>query len=430
MMRKYFFLILFSFWFVSFLAQNPNWSVNASNYQYSMTFTASLNTNGTTLSSSGDIVAAFVNGEVRGVANVVYVSAYNKYVAYLSVYANTNGETISFKMYDSDTDAIVTSLETYNFSVDATVGGVFQSYSIANPALSNDAVLNSFSFKGITPVSASILNNRIDIVLPFGADRTNLIAEYSISAGATFFIDFTNQISGETSQNFTNTVSYKLMSENEATLIDYDVHVALEISNTDPPQLILSSDVNTFVKQAPVVINVQTNVAISGFTTEDILLSNAVVSAMNKVDELNYVLQIIPIQQGLFSIEIPGNSVFNNENEGNATSNKLNYTYDLIHPYVLSIKRENPLNEITTADVLVFTVLFSEPVDNVLASDFISVSGANITLVQETTAKYIVTVNNLASYSGAVPLNIKLTNTIQDRASNLLLNSVFNPRKN
>jgi hypothetical protein len=151
---------------------------------------------------------------------------------------------------------------------------------------------------------------------------------------------------------------------------------------------------------------------------------------MNKVDELNYVLQIIPIQQGLFSIEIPGNSVFNNENEGNATSNKLNYTYDLIHPYVLSIKRENPLNEITTADVLAFTVLFSEPVDNVLASDFISVSGANITLVQETTAKYIVTVNNLASYSGAVPLNIKLTNTIQDRASNLLLNSVFNPRKN
>jgi hypothetical protein len=429
-MRKYFFLILFSFCFVSFLAQNPNWSVNASNYQYSMTFTASLNTNATTLSSSEDKVAAFVNGEVRGVANVVYEAAYNKYVAYLSVYANTNGETISFKMYDSDTDAIVASAETHNFSIDATIGGVFQSYSIANPALSKDAVLNSFSFKGITPVSASILNNRIDIVLPFGTDRTNLIAAYSISAGATFFVDFTKQISGVTSQNFSNTVSYKLMSEDEARLIDYDVHVALELANTDVPQLILSSAVNAFVKQAPVGINVQTNVAISGFTTEDILLSNAVVSAMNKVDEFNYVLQIIPIQQGLFSIEIPGNSVFNNENEGNATSNKLNYTYDLIHPYVLSIKRENPLNEITTADVLAFTVLFSEPVDNVLASDFSSISGATITLVQETTAKYIVTVNNLASYSGAVPLNIKFTNTIQDSASNLLLNAVFNPRKN
>jgi hypothetical protein len=430
MMRKYFFLILFSFWFVSFLAQNPNWSVNASNYQYSMTFTASLNTNGTTLSSSGDIVAAFVNGEVRGVANVVYVSAYNKYVAYLSVYANTNGETISFKMYDSDIDAIIASAETYNFSIDATVGGVFQSYSIANPALNKDAVLNSFSFKAITGVSASILNNRIDIVLPFGTDTTNLIAEYGISAGATFFVDFTNQISGETSQNFTNTVSYKLMSENEATLINYDVHVALELANTDPPQLILSSDVNAFVKQAPVVINVQTNVAISGFTTEDILLSNAVVSAMNKVDELNYVLQIIPIQQGLFSIEIPGNSVFNNENEGNGTSNKLNYTYDLIHPYVLSIKRENPLNEITTADALAFTVLFSEPVDNVLSSDFMSVSEATFTVAKENDSTYLITVMGIEDFYGAVYLNIKPVNTIQDKGGNLLMNAVINVNQN
>jgi hypothetical protein len=430
MMRKYFFLILFSFWFVSFLAQNSNWSVNASNYQYSMTFTASLNTNGATLSSSGDKVAAFVNGEVRGVANVVYEAAYNKYVAYLSVYANTNGETISFKMYDSDTDAIVTSLETYNFSIDDSVGGVFQSYSIANPALSNDAVLNSFSFKGITPVSASILNNRIDIVLPSGTDSTNLIAEYSISTGANFFVDFTNQISGETSQNFTNTVSYKLMSENEATLIDYDVHVAVEVLDTERPELILSSAVNSFVKQAPVVINVQTNVAISGFTTEDILLSNAVVSVMNKVDELNYILQIIPIQQGLFSIEIPENSVFNTENEGNSVSNKLSFTYDLIRPNVLSIQRKNPTEEITKSNILVFTVYFSEAVETVFSTDFESVSNATFTVVKENNSTYSVSVNNLESYFGAVSLNLKSTNTIQDKAGNLILNSVINVHQN
>ena len=429
-MKNYFFFLALLLIALKVNAQDSNWSVNAADYQYNMTFTTFLSVNGTTLSSSEDKVAAFVNGEVRGVANVVYVSAYNKYVAYLSVYANTNGETISFKMYDSDSDAIVASAETYNFSIDATVGGVFQSFSIANPALSNDAVLNSFSFKGITTVSETILNNRIDIVLPFGTDSTNLIAEYSISAGATFFVDFTNQISGETSQNFTNTVSYKLMSENEATLIDYDVHVALEIANTDPPQLILSSDVNAFVKQAPVVINVQTNVAISGFTTEDILLSNAVVAAMNKVDELNYILQIIPIQQGLFSIEIPGNSVFNNENEGNAASNKLNYTYDLIHPYVLSIKRENPTDEITNSETLEFTVIFNEAVENVTSSVFDAISVASINLTKETAAKYIVTLANIKNYTGIISLNIKATNTIQDIAGNLLMNAVINVNQN
>jgi hypothetical protein len=430
MMRKYFFLILFSFWFVSFLAQNPNWSVNASSYQYSMTFTSFLNVNATTLSSSEDKVAAFVNGEVRGVANVVYVSAYNKYVVYLSVYANTNGETISFKMYDSNTDAIVPSVETHDFSVDGTVGGVFQSFSIANPALSNDAVLNSFSFKGITTVSETILNNRIDIVLPYGTDTTNLIAEYSISTGATFFVDYTNQISGETSQNFTNIVPYKLMSENEATLIDYDVHVTVAVSNTDPPQLILSSAVNAFVKQAPVGINVQSNVAISGFTTEDISLSNAVVSAMNKVDEFNYVLQIIPIQQGLFSIEIPENSVFNTENEGNSVSNKLNYTYDLIQPYVVAIKRKNPTDEITDSETLEFTVTFNEAVENVTSSVFDLISGASIKLTKETAAEYIVTLTNIKNYTGIVSLNIKATNTIQDIAGNLLMNAVINVHQN
>ena len=429
-MKNYFFFLALLLIALKVKAQDSNWSVNAADYQYNMTFTAFLSINGTTLSSSEDKVAAFVNGEVRGVANVVYVSAYNKYVAYLSVYANTNGETISFKMYDSDTDAIVASAETYNFSIDATVGGVFQSYSIANPALTKDAVLNSFSFKGITAVSASILNNRIDIVLPFGTDSTNLIAEYSISTGANFFVDFTNQISGETSQNFTNTVFYKLMSENEATLIDYDVHVALELANTDPPELILSSDVNSFVKQAPVVINVQTNVAISGFTTEDILLSNAVVSVMNKVDELNYILQIIPIQQGLFSIEIPENSVFNTENEGNSVSNKLSFTYDLIRPNVVSIQRKNPTDEITKSNTLVFTVYFSEAVETVFSTDFESVSNATFTVVKESNSTYSVSVSNLESYFGAVSLSLKSTNTIQDKAGNLILNSVINVHQN
>jgi hypothetical protein len=429
-MKNYFFFLALLLIALKVNAQDSNWSVNAADYQYNMTFTTFLSVNGTTLSSSEDKVAAFVNGEVRGVANVVYVSAYNKYVAYLSVYANTNGETISFKMYDSDTDAIVASAETYNFSIDATVGGVFQSYSIANPALSKDAVLNSFSFKGITAVSASILNNRIDIVLPFGTASTNLIAEYSISAGATFFVDFTNQISGETSQNFTNTVSYKLMSENEATLIDYDVHVALELANTDPPQLNLSSDVNAFVKQAPVVINVQTNVAISGFTTEDILLSNAAVSAMNKVDELNYVLQIIPIQQGVFSIEIPENTVLNTDSEGNETSNKLIFTYDLVRPYVAAIKRSNPVEEITKDNTLAFMVTFNEDVENVSSSDFMSVSDATFTVAKENDSTYLITVMGIEDFYGAVYLNIKPVNTIQDKAGNLLMNAVINVNQN
>ena len=65
--------------------QDPNWSVNPSDFQLSMTFTTFLNVNGTSLTSNNDKVAAFVNGEIRGVANVTYAATAGKYVAYLSV---------------------------------------------------------------------------------------------------------------------------------------------------------------------------------------------------------------------------------------------------------------------------------------------------------------------------------------------------------
>ena len=58
-------------------AQPPNWYVNAFNYQYSMTFTAFLNVNGASLTSSKDKVAAFVGDELRGVSNVVYEQSLN-----------------------------------------------------------------------------------------------------------------------------------------------------------------------------------------------------------------------------------------------------------------------------------------------------------------------------------------------------------------
>jgi hypothetical protein len=151
---------------------------------------------------------------------------------------------------------------------------------------------------------------------------------------------------------------------------------------------------------------------------------------MNKVDELNYILQIIPIQQGLFSIEIPENSIFNSENEGNSVSNKLSFTYDLIRPYVVSIQRKNPTDEITKSNTLVFTVYFSEAVETVFSTDFESVSNATFTVVKENNSTYSVSVNNLESYFGAVSLNLKSTNTIQDKAGNLILNSVINVHQN
>ena len=430
MIHKYFIVLTLLFLGFQFKAQDPNWSVNSANYQYSMTFTAFLNVNGTALTSTNDKVGAFINGELRGVASVVYVSSADKYVVFLSVFANTNGETISFKIYNSTSDAVVDALPNENFNIDGNLGGIFQSYSIASPALNNDAILSSFGFAGITSVSQTIVNYKIDVLLPVGSDISALVAEYSISNGAIFFIDKVQQVSGVSVRDFTNTVVYQLMSENEAKLIEYEVTVTIESVLNDAPELVLMSDADFFVKQAPLTIDLQTSMAVLDFSVSDVLVTNAVVLSLDKINDTNYALKISPIQQGNFSIEIPVNVVSNSQGLGNLASNKLNFSYDIINPYILSIKRKNPSNEITTNDMLEFTVLFSEAVDNLSVSDFVSVSNATFVLIKETDAKYILRINNIATHNGAVSLNIKSTNTIQDKASNLLLNSVFNPRKN
>lgn len=429
-MKNYFIFLTLLLIGLKAKAQDPNWSVNSANYQYSMTFTTFLNINGTTLSSGENKVAAFVNGEIRGVANVVFVASANKYVAYLSVFANTNGETITFKIYDSANDNVVDITANENFIIDGNVGGIFQSYSIADPVLNNEALLNLFSFKGVSTVSEVVNNNNVAVVLPFGTDITSLTIEYVLSNGANLFLENTKQLSGASVQDFTNSVTYKVLSENEEVFVEYVVSVTVANENVDPPVLVLTSAANSIVNQAPMLVNLTTNVAISNFIPEDVLCVNAVVSNIKKENELLYVLTVVPVQQGDFSIEIPQNNVLNSDNEGNLLSNKLTFTYDLVRPYVATIKRKYPTEEITKDDILEFTVTFSEDVENVSSSDFVSVSDATFTVVKENDSTYLITVMSIEDFYGAVYLNINQVNTIQDKAGNLLLNTVINLHQN
>lgn len=422
-MRKALLFLLFFQLSINVHSQNPSWSVNASNYQYSMTMTTFLNVNGTTLTSSNDKVAAFINGEIRGVANLEYISSYDKYVAYLSIYANTNNEVITFKIYDSNNDAIITSSETQNFSIDSNVGGVFQSFSIANPKLNDEAIVNSFSFTGINSISNTIANNSIDIVLPNGTDLTNLVPIYDISNGANFFVNFEQQTSGTSSNNFSNVITYQLLSEDQSQLKEFLVNVTVEVSNFDVPQLNISSISNSIINLAPLVVDLKTNVPIYNFENSDIITTNAITSSISKIDELNYTIQIVPIQQGVLTIEIPENKVINEENEGNLTSNKLIFTYDIINPYVLTLKRKNPIEEIVSTDQLEFIVTFSEAVDNVTSSVFETITNTSLVVTKISDAIYSVIISDIKNYTGVFSLNIKSDNNIKDKAGNTLLNS-------
>jgi len=90
------------------LCQEPDWSVMASDFEYSTTITGELIIRGDTSRDEYDMVAAFVGDDLRGVGNVTYapelaaVPGENPYLVFMTVYSNsTADENITFQVWDA-----------------------------------------------------------------------------------------------------------------------------------------------------------------------------------------------------------------------------------------------------------------------------------------------------------------------------------------
>lgn len=421
--NKIFFIVFISFFLQTINAQDPNWTVSATDYQYSMTFTTFLNVNGTTLTSSNDKVAAFVNDELRGVASVVYVASVDKYVSYLSVFANTDTEIIDFKIYNSATEEVVNIDKTEVFSIDGNIGGIFQSYSIANPQLNEKAVFNSFSFSGITSVSEDITSDKRNIVLPLNTNLNDLTAVFDASVNSKVFIDGVLQRSGSSPHDFTNTIEYQVLSENEATVTTYEVSVSTALNN-DPTTVSIASSVNLNTNVIPVSLDISFSKVVSGFDQSDLLLENAVVSSLVTSDFQNYKIDIIPLSQGIFSAQITASSTLDGNSNQNEISNKIDLMYDISKPVISVVSVEEDISSWW------FLVTFSEEVVNVDSTDFELKGMASFGLVISEVSivsanQYKIEISNSSEGIGTISLQLKSTNDIKDIVGNSVVNSEF-----
>lgn len=204
----------------------PSWTVNPGSYQYSMTIVAFLNVNDKELESIQDKVAAFVNGEVRGVASPIFVGSAERHLVYLSVFANRENENVEFKIFDSATGNVVDVSRTLEFKIDAQHGNAFQAFSIANPPLNNEAEIINFGFTDTDSVSTTILEEEVDIILEFDQDLQNLSPEFQLSEGAKLYLDRSHIPSGETTNDFSEPISYSVLSEDGSQLKTYTVNVS------------------------------------------------------------------------------------------------------------------------------------------------------------------------------------------------------------
>ncbi len=119
---KLLFLVTLFLWVTKNGAAQPNWTLDPANFEYTMTLTGVGIIACAETMDERDIVAAFIDGDVRGVQYFDGRSQGRNY-AYMVVYDSIfSGNKISFKMYDASEDKIVDVLPTLVFMENANIG--------------------------------------------------------------------------------------------------------------------------------------------------------------------------------------------------------------------------------------------------------------------------------------------------------------------
>lgn len=83
-------------------AVQPEFAVNSQDYQFDMNFIGKVSVDGIRSRDELDVLVAYVNDEPRGVASPMYISEYDAYFIFMTVYSNESlGEEINFRLWDA-----------------------------------------------------------------------------------------------------------------------------------------------------------------------------------------------------------------------------------------------------------------------------------------------------------------------------------------
>lgn len=109
-------------------AARPSWTLDVGEFEQSMTLTISADFDGAPSGDDGDLVAAFVGDELRGVAQPSDVGGASRF--FLTVYGRQPGEPVSFRAFDAAQKRLTESTSMVLFQPDANVGTASEPYSL------------------------------------------------------------------------------------------------------------------------------------------------------------------------------------------------------------------------------------------------------------------------------------------------------------
>jgi gliding motility-associated-like protein len=225
--RMRFFLLLLFLPLVS--KAQPAWSVNYSDYQYTMTVSGVIVFDYIDASNPGNLVGAFHNDTCHGLASPVLDSTTNRYVIDMVIYSNINGIPLTFKVFDATKNTTVDIETGMTFEINKIVGSSEKPYYWSSPTLSSEAKFSSFSIEGQmgdTKMTDST------ITMNFAADflLNKLTAKFEVPQRTKVKVDDVEQTSGETTNDFNDTVYYTVISADESDTTVYTVLAKAEKS--------------------------------------------------------------------------------------------------------------------------------------------------------------------------------------------------------
>jgi len=109
----------------------PEWEVNPKNYEYQCMLVASVyNNENQIMANDNDILAAFIDGEPRGIATPKDTPLGKLY--FLQIWSNTTNDVVSFQFFDSDTGTPFTQInEKIVFDKNASFGSMYNPFEIS-----------------------------------------------------------------------------------------------------------------------------------------------------------------------------------------------------------------------------------------------------------------------------------------------------------
>jgi len=123
--------------------ESTKWAVDVNKYQMSMTITGIVSIDGLEVNNTDQQVAVFIGDECRGTAVLKYIESYNRYVAFLMVWGNTDdlNKKIIFRSFNASTNLEISAInESLSFVPDNITGSVSNPYKISFVSSGNASI--------------------------------------------------------------------------------------------------------------------------------------------------------------------------------------------------------------------------------------------------------------------------------------------------